>query len=45
MKWKNSSGDVVLVGNTRPVHVERHHRDLYIFPRLADPAKALLRCQ
>ena len=26
-KWKNSSGDVVLVGNTRPVHAERHHRD------------------
>ena len=25
--------------------VERHHRDSHIFPRLADPAKALLRSQ
>ena len=36
-KWKNSRGC-----GTRLVHA-RHHQDLHIFPRLADPAKALLR--
>ena len=45
MKWKNSSGNVVLVGNTRPVHAWRDTRDSHIFPRLADPTKALLRSQ
>ena len=37
--------NVVLVGNTRPVHAWRGHRDSHIFPCLADPAKALLRSQ